>query len=383
MDTPKTQPGELLGLTLDELRQWMESWGERPYRGNQLYHALYVERCWEFSRMTHFSHALRQRLEQDARISLPALGQRFVSQDGTIRYLLRLGDGRSVEAVWMPDGPDGLDPSDFGGGRQTVCLSTQAGCPVDCRFCATAQLGLLRNLTPGEIVGQVLVALENNRGALRPHTNVVFMGQGEPLLNYDATLKAVRLLADPEGINIPLRRITLSTSGILPGIRRLAEEEVRPKLAVSLNATTDEVRTALMPLNQKYPLTELLDACRAYPLRPWERLTFEYVLLRGVNDFAEDARRLVRLLAGIRAKVNLIPWNPAPELPFQRPEEARVANFQQLLRDGGVLAFLRRSRGLDVSAACGQLSLREEGGEAPSPQAAPASSTHRREPPTG
>ncbi len=341
-------PVDLLGLTLDELRGLAEQWGEPAYRGNQLYHALYAERRFDLSRMTNLSRSLRERLGREAAVGLPRIEKRYTSADGTIRYLLQLDDGKTVETVWMPD-PD----------RQTLCLSTQAGCAVDCRFCATARLGLLRNLTAGEIVGQVLLVLADNHDRLQPNTNLVLMGQGEPLLNYDATLKAVRLFADPAGMAIPLRKITLSTSGILPGIRRLAEESVRPRLAVSLNATTDEQRDALMPINRKYPLAELLGACRNYPLRPWERLTFEYVLMGEVNDSRDDAHRLVRLLAGLRAKVNLLPWNPAPSLPYRAPEEKRVADFQRTLRRAGLLAFLRRPRGLDIFAACGQLAALE------------------------
>lgn len=351
-------PTELLGLTLDELRHLAERWGEPAYRANQLYHALYAEGCFAFSRMSSLSRAVRKRLEREASLGLPQLDHRYVSADGTARYLLRLADGKTIETVWMPEATRPIRA------RQTLCLSTQAGCAVDCRFCATAQLGLLRNLSAGEIVGQVLVALADQRARfgrahLRPNTNVVLMGQGEPLLNYDATLRAVRLLADPAGLNIPWKRITLSTSGIVPGIRRLAGEAVRPKLAVSLNATTDEQRSALMPINRKYPLAELLAACRDYPLRPRERLTFEYVLLGGLNDTPADARRLPKLLAGLRAKVNLIPWNPAPGLPYHAPDEARLTDFQRGLRQAGLLAFIRRSRGQDVFAACGQLASLE------------------------
>jgi len=341
-------PVDLLGLTLDELRGLAEQWGEPAYRGKQLYHALYAERRFDFNRMTNLSRPLRERLGREAIVGLPRIKKRYTSADGTIRYLLQLDDGKTVETVWMPD-PD----------RQTLCLSTQAGCAVDCRFCATARLGLLRNLTGGEIVGQVLLALADNHDRLRPSTNLVLMGQGEPLLNYDATLNAVRLFADPAGMAIPLRKITLSTSGILPGIRRLAEEPVRPKLAVSLSATTDEQRDALMPINRKYPLADLLAACRSYPLRPWEKMTFEYVLLGDVNDSVEDARRLAQLLAGLRAKVNLIPWNPAPSLPYHAPGEKSVADFQQTLRRAGLLAFIRRPRGQDIFAACGQLASLE------------------------
>ncbi|MGH9805380.1 MAG: 23S rRNA (adenine(2503)-C(2))-methyltransferase RlmN [Candidatus Acidiferrales bacterium] len=341
-------PTQLLGLTRDELRSLAEQWGLPAYRGSQLYHALYAERRFDFAQITNLPRALRERLERDAVVGLPRIEKRFASSDGTVRYLLRLDDARTVETVWMPEAD-----------RQTLCLSTQAGCAVMCRFCATGRLGLLRNLSAAEIIGQVLLALEDNREHLRPATNIVLMGQGEPLLNYDATLRALRLMADTEGMNIPWRRITLSTSGIIPGIRRLAAELERPKLAISLNATSEDERRRLMPVTRKYHLAELMEVCRRYPLRPWERLTFEYVLLGGVNDSPQDAARLIALLAGLRAKVNLIPWNPAPALPFSAPDGERVESFQNSLRNSGLLAFIRKPRGQDIFAACGQLASLE------------------------
>jgi 23S rRNA (adenine2503-C2)-methyltransferase len=229
---------------------------------------------------------------------------------------------------------------------------------VNCQFCLTATLGLLRNLTAGEIIGQVIAALEDNRAGLKPQTNVVLMGQGEPLLNYDAVMVALRILLDPKGLAISPKHVTLSTSGIIPGIEKLAREPVRPKLAISLNASNDEQRNAIMPINRKYPLKDLLDACRSYPLRPWEHLTFEYVLLGGFNDHPEDARRLSKLISNLRAKVNLIPWNPG-ELPYHPPDAARVEAFRKILADKGHLVFVRYSRGQDVMAACGQLALLE------------------------
>ena len=349
-------PTNLLGLNLAEFRRLAADWGESAYRGNQLYHALYARRCFTLSRLSNLSRRLREQLERDTCVVLPQIAQCYPSVDGSVRYLFRLADGKTIETVWMPEE-----------GRQTLCLSTQAGCAVDCRFCATAKLGLLRNLSPGEIVGQVLATLADQSGVLRPRTNVVLMGQGEPLLNYDATLAAVRLLADPEGIAIPLRRITLSTAGIVPGIRRLAGEKIRPKFALSLNATTDAQRDAIMPLNRKYPLDELLAACRDYPLRRWERLTFEYVLLGGFNDTPDDARRLLVLARGLRCKFNLIPWNAVPGLPYRAPNEEAVEAFQGILRRAGLLAFLRRSRGQDVFAACGQLASSETVAAAPAP----------------
>ena len=338
---------ELLGKSVEELRSFLATLGEPAYRAAQIYHALYAERRFDFAAMTNLSAKLRERLAEEARITLPGVTRRFQSVDGSIRYLCSIGGEEAksaqIEAVFMPRQ-----------GRQTICISTQAGCAVDCHFCLTAQLGLIRNLTAGEIVGQVLVALEENRENLAPQTNVVLMGQGEPLLNYDSTMVAVRILLDPKGIALAPRHVTLSTSGIVPGIERLAQEKIRPSLAISLNASTDEQRDALMPINRKYPLDVLLDVCRRYPLRPREYFTFEYVLLGGVNDSPEDARHVVRLLANIRAKVNLIPWNPG-NLPYRAPAPEQIEEFQRVLIEKDVPAFVRYSRGQDVFAACGQL----------------------------
>ena len=365
--TPAVAPGprpatDLLGRSADELRGWMAELGEPAYRGTQLYHALYAERRSDFSSMTNVPAALRARLENESPIGLPQIVRRYESADGSVRYLLSLAEsagataGRSlsnarVEAVFMPSE-----------GRQTICISTQAGCAVDCHFCLTAQLGLIRNLTAGEIVGQVLVALEDQRASLpaglAPRTNVVLMGQGEPLLNYEPVLAAVRIMLDPKGMGLAPRHVTLSTSGIVPGIERLAQEKIRPNLAVSLNASSDEQRDTIMPINRKYPLAMLLDACRRYPLGPRGYVTFEYVLLGGFNDSPEDARRVARLLSGLPAKVNLIPWNPG-ELPYRAPEPERVEEFRSVLMEKGLFAFVRYSRGRDIAAACGQLALIE------------------------
>lgn len=349
----------LLGQSADELRALLERMGEPAYRGAQLYHALYSERRFDFAAMSNLPAALRERLARETRITLPQVLKRYQAADGTVRYLLALqSEGAqhaaplppaakptTIEAVFMPEEK-----------RQTVCISTQAGCAVDCHFCLTATLGLIRNLTAGEIIGQVLVALEENRGALKPQTNVVLMGQGEPLLNYDAVMAALRILLDANGVGLSPKHVTLSTSGIVPGIERMAQEKIRPKLAVSLNASSDEQRDAIMPINKKYPLEHLLGACRRYPLRPWEKLTFEYVLLGGFNDASEDARRVVRLLANLRCKVNLIPWNPG-ELPYAPPDAARMETFRSILAEKGMPVFVRYSRGQDIMAACGQLAL--------------------------
>jgi 23S rRNA (adenine2503-C2)-methyltransferase len=359
----------LLGKSAEELRAFLESLGEPGYRGAQLYHALYAERRFDFAAMTNLPAALRERLGREATIALPRIARRHSSPDGTVRYVLALApdsgnapasEGRAaapanIEAVFMP-----------GEKRQTICVSTQAGCAVDCRFCLTATLGLARNLTAGEIVAQVLVALEEHRAALKPQTNIVLMGQGEPLLNYDAVMAAVRILLNPNALAISPKHATLSTSGIVPGIERLAEEKVRPKLAISLNASSNEQRDQIMPINRKYPLEMLLEACRKYPLRPWEHLTFEYVLLAGFNDSPEDARRVAKLLAHVRCKVNLIPWNPGA-LPYAKPDPARVEEFRAVLADKGLRVFVRDSRGQDVQAACGQLALAESAASAPAP----------------
>jgi 23S rRNA (adenine2503-C2)-methyltransferase len=361
---------ELLGKSKEELREFCVSIGEPAYRGGQIYHALYAERKFDFAQMTNLPAALRERLAKEARITLPVVKQRFVSTDGSVRYLFSLGEAgkekhyaeftestedaekrrplrpASVEAVFMPSE-----------GRQTICVSTQAGCAVDCQFCLTAQLGLIRNLTAGEILAQVLIPLEEHKAKLAPQTNIVLMGQGEPLLNFDAVMAALRILLDPAAVGIAPRHATLSTSGIVPGIERLALEEVRPKLAISLNASTDEQRDQLMPINKKYPLSMLLEACKKFPRGTREYVTFEYVLLGGVNDSPEDARRVAKMMRDLgRVKVNLIPWNPGA-LPFVEPTEERVKEFHRILLDKGVPTFTRYSRGRDVMAACGQLAL--------------------------
>lgn len=355
------QRRNLLGKSVNELRELVEALGEPPYRGAQIYHAVYAERRGDFAQMTNLPAEFREKLARQNAIVLPRIARTYRSADGTIRYVLSLpgdGDGAAtrsrgtapdatIETVFMPEEK-----------RQTICISTQAGCAVDCGFCLTATLGLIRNLTAGEILAQVLVALAENCDALKPQTNVVLMGQGEPLLNYDSVLAAMRILLDPQGMAISAKHVTLSTSGIIPGIERLGQEKVRPKLAVSLNASSNAQRDQIMPINRKYPIEKLLAACRAYPLRPWEKLTFEYVLLGGFNDSPEDARRVVKLVSNLRAKVNLIPWNPG-DLPYQKPDAQRIEAFRKILSDKDVPVFVRYSRGQDVMGACGQLALLE------------------------
>lgn len=336
----------LVGLDERELEELMEGLGRPRYRGRQLFRAIYSRRERDFIRLTELDRESREFLSSHYQLIYPAILQEFVSSDGAVRYLLGVEDGKSVETVYMPEED-----------RVTLCLSSQVGCAVDCRFCFTALLGLERNLTAGEIVGQVLAVAEAKQIPRRARLNLVLMGMGEPLLNLAQVMKAVRILADPQGMAIPLRRLTLSTAGITPRIEELAREPVRPKLAVSLNASHDAQRSELMPINRKYPLDELLRVCRAYPLRPRERLTFEYVLLEGLNDSDADASRLADLLAGMRAKVNLIPYNGGPELPYRAPPLERVLAFQKILTDRRLPTFIRISRGQDVRAACGQLCL--------------------------
>jgi len=336
-------PQPLIGMDLADLREIVGA-GQPAFRAKQIYEAVYRGQLYDIVQMTALPAPMREDLAGRLGIGLPEVARRYDSADGTRRYLLRLADGRTVETVLMPEE-----------GRDTLCISSQAGCPVGCKFCMTALLGLERSLTAGEIVGQVLlVARENQLRRDGGRLNIVMMGQGEPLLNLANVVKAARILLDPAGFALSPRRITVSTAGIVPAIAELGREPVRPKLAVSLNASTEESRRELMPIGRKYPLKDLLDACRDYPLRPWEKLTFEYVLLGGVNDSDADARRVVKLLARLNCKVNLIALNPGPEIPYETPQPERVAAFQQIVRRG-MPCFIRKPRGLDIFAACGQL----------------------------
>ncbi len=334
-------------MELSDLREALGP-SQPEFRAKQVYEALYHQKVADLVQISTLPAALRGSLASVHEVGLPTLDKRFDSIDGTRRYLLRLADTRTVETVLMPEA-----------GRDTVCISSQVGCPVDCKFCMTALMGLERSLTAGEIVGQVLfVARDNGLLEERSRFNIVMMGMGEPLLNLPNVLKATRILTDPKGCAISERRITLSTSGIIPKIEEMGQAAVRPKLAISLNASTEESRRQLMPITRKYHLKDLIDACRAYPLRAWEALTFEYVLLKDINDTDADARRVVGLLANLNCKVNLIALNPGPGIPFEKPEPGRVGSFQQIIRRA-MPCFLRKPRGLDIFAACGQLKRNE------------------------
>lgn len=365
----------LLGFTLQELTQMAEESGQPAYRGRQLFEAIYGQRIQVPEQISTLPQDFRARLSQDGLVvGLPLIGKKFASSDGTVRYLMEFADGQTVETVWMPEGDNGesgdgseagnqADESGRAWSRSTICVSSQAGCAVDCQFCLTALLGLKRNLTAGEIVGQVCAVLNDQRvSPPQSRVNIVFMGMGEPFLNYDNFMKAARLLV--EGVGIAESRMTVSTAGIVPRIYDFGAEPVRPKLAISLNASNDELRTRLMPINHKWNLQQLMAAARDFPLKNREKVTFEYVLLEGINDGAQNAREVAELVRGLRAKINLIAFNPGPGVAFRTPADTRVSEFKETLRAAGVPAFVRRPRGRDIYAACGQLKRTLESGAA-------------------
>jgi len=336
---------ELTELTRAELEAALAAEGLERYRARQIYHWVFRRGVTDFAEMTDLPAARRETLASRFRISTPPIARRDISEDGTEKFLIGLQDGRQVESVFIPRTP-----------HDTFCVSTQVGCAMGCAFCLTATMGLVRNLTAGEIVGQVRVLA----GALdlrEARFNIVFMGMGEPLHNYDATMAAVRILADEHGFAVHPRRITVSTVGLVPAIERLAGEDVMPRLAVSLHAPTDEQRAALVPVNRKYPIADIIEACRRFPPARRGRITFEYVLLAGVNDSREDARNLAALLQGLHVKVNLIPLNPAAGIPFERPSDERIDAFGRTLAERGITVMVRKSRGRDIRAACGQLAV--------------------------
>jgi len=339
---------DLAELDLREIEAALVARGEQAFHARQIYRWVYRRGVDDIGQMTDLSRQLRARLQDEFAVATPLIRSDQRSTDGTRKLVLELADGRQIESVFIPDTP-----------AMTFCVSTQVGCAMSCGFCLTGKMGLVRNLTPGEIAGQVRV-LARATDLLDKPFNIVLMGMGEPLHNYEHTMKALRMLHEEHGLAISPRRITLSTVGIVPGLERLAQEPLMPNLAISLHATTEDQRTALVPPNKKYSLASLLETCRKFPLKKRSRITFEYVLLEGVNDSPDDARRLARLLAGMKAKVNLIPLNPAPGIDFNRPSDERVERFAQILADRHMTVSVRKSRGRDIRAACGQLIV--EGG---------------------
>ncbi|MEO5925916.1 MAG: 23S rRNA (adenine(2503)-C(2))-methyltransferase RlmN [Bryobacteraceae bacterium] len=336
-------PTTIIGMDVPEIHAALGP-GHPKFRAQQIYEAVYHQRVRSLDEITTLPKSLRDALP----LGLPEIEKVYDSVDGTRRYLLKLYDGKMVESVWMPEGE-----------RATICISSQVGCPVDCKFCLTALIGLERSLTAGEIVGQVLrVAGDQGVEPNVDRLNIVMMGQGEPLLNLPNVLKATRLLVDQRGGAIAPRRMAVSTSGIIPKIIELGQADIRPKLAISLNASHEEQRQQIMPITKKYHLTDLMETCRAYPLKPREKIMFEYVLLKDVNDTDADAERVRKLLHGIDAVVNLISLNPGPGIPYGTPSPDRVASFQAIIRKT-YPCYVRKPRGLDVYAACGQLSRQE------------------------
>ena len=344
---------DLAEADLPELESLLAEAGAPRFHARQVFRWIHRRDVTDFTAMTDLGRDLRQTLASGFRVSTPAVVRSEKSADGTTKFLLQLADGHLIESVYIPDTP-----------AHTFCLSTQVGCAMKCGFCLTGRMGIVRNLTAGEIVGQVRV-LARELSMRDTRYNIVLMGMGEPLHNYDATMKALRILSDEHGLAVSPRRITLSTVGVLPALERLATEPLMPNLAISLHATTEDQRDLLVPVNRKYGLKDVLDACRRFPLKRRNRITFEYVLLRDVNDTPDDARRLVRLLHGIRAKVNLLPLNEAAGIPFERPSDTRVNRFAQILADHHVTVSVRKSRGRDIRAACGQLITESTRAKAP------------------
>jgi len=347
-------PTNLAELDRPALEAAFAERGLEPFRARQVFRWIYSRGVTAFGDMTDLPHSLRTSLAADFTLATPQVVVRDRSSDGTEKFLLRLDDGRQIESVFIPDTPS-----------MTFCISTQVGCAMACGFCLTGKMGLIRNLTAGEIVGQVRVlvdALEMRRTRF----NIVLMGMGEPLHNYDETMKALRMLADEHGLAVSPRRVTLSTVGLLPALERLAHEAIMPNLAISLHAPTDAIRGDLVPLNRKYGVADIIAACQRFPLKRRSRITFEYVLLAGVNDSPGDARRLAKLLANVRSKVNLIPLNAAPGIPYERPSDAAIDQFARILADHQLTVSVRKSRGRDIRAACGQLIV--EGGRHPPAQ---------------
>jgi 23S rRNA (adenine2503-C2)-methyltransferase len=341
--SPSDPRPDLANMELAAMEAAFREAGLPKLRAKQVFRWIYRKGVTAFELMSDLPIELRTQLAQQFAISTPQLVHEARSTDGTRKFLFQLSDGKRIESVFIPDTP-----------KQTFCISSQVGCAMDCDFCLTGKMGFVRNLTTAEITGQVR-ALAEATGLRDKPFNVVMMGMGEPLHNYDAVMASLRVMADGQGLAVPPRRVTLSTVGVVPAMERLAKEPVMPNLAVSLHATTNATRDRIAPINRKYPLEQLLDTCRRFPLNRRRQIMFEYVLLDGVNDTPEDARRLASLLGDIKAKVNLLPLNAAPGIPYDRPADERVSAFGKILADRGIWVSIRKSRGRDIRAACGQL----------------------------
>lgn len=344
---------DLSSLSLQELKEFMSEIDEASFRAKQIANWIYKQGVTDFEDMTNLSKELRNKLQKVAYISQLQEVDRAESEDGTVKFLFGLEDGNKIETVLMPQQD----------GRNSVCISTQVGCAMGCNFCATGLQGLERNLTTEEIIGQVLEVqrlISKEEFRQPPVTNIVVMGMGEPLANYDNLLKAIKILNSEQGLNISMRRITVSTCGLVPRIKELAAEELQLVLAISLHAATDELRSEMMPINKRYPLSELIAACEYYLKKTNRRITFEYALIEGVNNNRRDAKELGELLSGLLCHVNLIPINPVEELDLVRPGREDIKKFKQVLADYGIPATLRRERGKDIEAACGQLRSKQE-----------------------
>ncbi|MCW7754525.1 23S rRNA (adenine(2503)-C(2))-methyltransferase RlmN [Desulfobotulus sp. H1] len=367
MTKKETIHPDILDFTLPELREYFMSKGMQAFRANQIHKWLYLHQADTFASMTDVGKLLREELNHIFRLKRLHIHQTALSRDGSRKFVFRLEDDNLIESVLIPEKD-----------HQTLCISSQVGCAQNCRFCMTARGGFTRNLTTGEIVAQVRdirhiiqqEALKNNSDKDTRLSNVVFMGMGEPLANYNNVIKAIRILTDGDcGLKLSRRRVTVSTSGILPRLQDLGRD-AQINLAISLNATENKTREMLMPVSRTYSLEDLIEACRRYPLAPRQKITFEYILIKGINDSLQDARRLARILNGIKAKINLIPFNEHPGSTFERPPEIHIHAFLKILLDKGYTAIIRWSKGEDIGAACGQLAgKRESDHELPDPGA--------------
>lgn len=338
---------DLKNLRPSELVEFLGSFGKERYRSIQILRWLYQKGVESFDEMTNLSKRFRQELSQIGFISTLSTLNMEQARDGTKKFLFQLKDGNRIESVLIPDKT-----------RLTLCLSTQVGCALGCQFCLTGKIGWKRDLMVSEILNQIL-AVRKMLPEKTSITNIVLMGMGEPLANYKNTLKAIELMGHPDAFKFSSRKITLSTVGLLPELEQLAEEKISFRLAISLNASEEETRSDLMPVNRRYPLNKILALCKKFPLRPRTRITFEYVMVEGINDSSQDAKRLLKILRGIPSKVNLIPLNEAPEIPFKKPSEEKIKRFQEILLEGGLTAIVRTSKGREISAACGQLQAKE------------------------